>query len=116
MGSGATDLQAGVNNRLLLVRPAWYGDEMDYGFRVSSIGRLARFCEVFALRQHPIYWSIDESGLQVRSMGPFSTLKPDFAQFGADARQVAKDNIGDATSLVPDDRIVGSTFRASRIP
>jgi hypothetical protein len=95
VGSKTVDMQAGVNNRLLLVRPAWYGDEMDYGFRVETIGLLARFCEIFGLRQHPIYWSIDNGALQVRSMGPFSTYFEEFAEFGADARRVAKENRGD---------------------
>jgi hypothetical protein len=95
IGSQTADMQAGVNNGLLLVRPAWYGDNIDYGFRVASIGELARFCEVFALRQHPIHWSIDNGKLQVWSMGPFSTYFEEFAQFGADARRVAKENKGD---------------------
>ena len=94
VGSKQEDMLAGVNNGLLLVRPAWYGDDMDYGFRVSSISQLARFCEVFALRQHPIYWSIDSGNLQVRSMGPFSTYFEEFAKYGANARQVAKENKG----------------------
>jgi hypothetical protein len=95
VGSQETDMQAGVNNRLLLIRPAWYGAEMPYGFPVESINELARFCEVFALRQHPIYWSIDKGALQVRSMGPFSTRLPDFAEFGTSARATAKENRGD---------------------
>jgi hypothetical protein len=95
VGSKTVDMQAGVNNRLLLVRPAWYGDEIDYGFRVESISELAQFCEIFALRQHPIYWSIDDGALQVRSMGPFSTILKDFAEFGSSARATAKDNKGD---------------------
>jgi len=96
VGAGDADFKAGVNNGLLLVRPAWYGEEIDYGFRVSSIGRLARFCEVFALREHPIYWVIDDGPLHVMSMGPFSTYLEAFAEFGADAKLVAKDNAGDA--------------------
>jgi hypothetical protein len=95
VGSKTIDMQAGVNNRLLLVRPAWYGDAMDYGFRVGSINELTRFCEIFALRQHPIYWSIDDRALQVRSMGPFSTMLNDFAEFGSSARATAKENLGD---------------------
>ena len=94
VGSKQEDMLAGVNNGLLLVRPAWYGDEMEYGFRVNSIGQLARFCEVFALRQHPIYWSIDSGNLQVCSMGPFSTYFEEFAKYGANAKQVAKENKG----------------------
>jgi hypothetical protein len=99
VGSRIADMQAGVNNGLLLVRPAWYGDEMDYGFRVETIALLARFCEVFALRQHPIYWSINSGTLQVRSMGPFSTYFEEIAEYGADARRVAKENRGDPNFL-----------------
>ncbi len=95
VGSQDPDMQAGVNNQLLLVRPAWYGTEMSYGFPVESIDELARFCEIFALRQHPIYWSIDEDALQVRSMGPFSTILNDFAEFGSSARATAKESRGD---------------------
>ena len=95
VGSQDADMQTGVNNQLLLIRPAWYGTEMAYGFPVESINELARFCEIFALRQHPIYWSIDEDALQVRSMGPFSTRLPDFAEFGSSARATAKENRGD---------------------
>jgi hypothetical protein len=95
VGSQETDMQAGVNNQLLLIRPAWYGTEMAYGFPVESINELARFCEIFALRQHPIYWSIDDGALQVRSMGPFSTILNDFAEFGSSARATAKENRGD---------------------
>jgi hypothetical protein len=95
VGSQETDMQAGVNNQLLLIRPAWYGTEMAYGFPVESINELARFCEIFALRQHPIYWSIEDGALQVRTMGPFSTRLPDFAEFGSSARATAKENRGD---------------------
>jgi hypothetical protein len=96
VGSQEADMQAGVNNQLLLIRPAWYGTEMAYGFPVASINELARFCEIFALRQHPIYWSIDDGALQVRSMGPFSTMLNDFAEFGSSARATAKENRGDS--------------------
>jgi hypoxanthine phosphoribosyltransferase len=95
VGSYDTDMQAAVNNRLLLLRPAWYGNEMPYGFPVNSISELAQFCEIFALRQHPIYWSINSGSLQVRSMGPFSTFFQELAEYGADARKVAKENRGD---------------------
>jgi hypothetical protein len=95
VGSQDTDMQAGVNNRLLLIRPAWYGTDMTYGFQVDSVSELTRFCEVFALRQHPIYWSISDGALQVRSMGPFSTFFEEIAEYGADARRVAKENKGD---------------------
>jgi predicted amidophosphoribosyltransferase len=94
VGSKKEDMLAGVNNGLLLVRPAWYGEDMEYGFRVRSIGELGRFCEVFALREHPIYWAINSGNLHALSMGPFSTYFAEFAEYGSDARQVAKENKG----------------------
>jgi hypothetical protein len=95
VGNEESDMQAGVNNKLLLVRPKWYPGEHEYGFSVDTMSELAQFCELFGLRQHPIFWSIDEVDLQVRSMGPFSTYVPDFAIFGADAQSVAKQGVGE---------------------
>jgi len=90
VGNEQADMQAGVNNGLLLVRPEWYPSKLDYGFAVESLVELAGFCELFGLRRHPIYWSIDQGDLRVRAMGPFSTMRPDFANFGSDARSAAK--------------------------
>ncbi len=95
VGNDQEDMLAGVNNRLLLLRPEWYPGEHEYGFSVDTMSELTQFCELFGLRQHPIFWSIDEADLQVRSMGPFSTYCPDFAIFGADARSVAKQGVGE---------------------
>jgi hypothetical protein len=94
IGNEQTDMRAGVNNQLLLVRPEWYTSSIDYGFPVGSLSELAQFCEIFALRQHPIYWAVDAGDLHVRSMGPFSTMVPGFDVFGADARSVAKYGFG----------------------
>ena len=95
VGNDEEDMLAGVNNGLLLVRPEWYPGNHEYGFEVGSISELARFCELFGLRQHPIFWSVDDGNLYVRSMGPFSTRIPDFAIFGADARDAAKYDAGE---------------------
>jgi hypothetical protein len=95
VGNDTSDMQAGVNNKLLLIRPEWYPGAQPYGFPVATASELTQFCEIFGLRQHPIYWSVDQGNVQVRSMGPFSTLRPDFAGFGADARSVAKHGTGE---------------------
>ena len=90
VGNEDTDLRAGVNNKLLLIRPEWYPSELGYGFSVESFSELIQFCELFALRKHPIYWSIDQKNLHVRAMGPFSTIIPDFTAFGEDAKSASK--------------------------
>lgn len=94
VGNGEEDLLAGVNNHLLLVRPDWYASESEYGFSVSTISELERFCTVFGLRKHPIYWSIYDGPLQVRAMGPYSTKIQQYAGFGTDALKAAKYEAG----------------------
>jgi hypothetical protein len=95
VGNEESDMRAGVTNKLLLICPGWYPSELQYGFSVDSIAELAQFCEVFGLRQHPTYWSIDAGSLHMRAMGPYSTIKPEFANFGADARDAAKQGGGE---------------------
>jgi predicted amidophosphoribosyltransferase len=90
VGNGQEDLMAGVNNQLLLVRPQWYATESEYGFPVQSVAELERFCTIFGLREHPIFWSIDNDGLRVRAMGPYSTRIKEYADLGVDALQAAK--------------------------
>lgn len=90
VGNGDEDLMAGVNNQLLLARPGWYPTESEYGFKVASIAELERFCTVFGLRAHPIYWSVNDHGLRVCAMGPYSTKIKEYAGFGADAFRAAK--------------------------
>lgn len=94
VGNGEEDLMAGVNNQLLLVRPQWYTTKSEYGFLVQSVAELERFCTIFGLRDHPIFWSIDDGGLRVRVMGPYSTKIKEYAGFGVDAFQAAKHEKG----------------------
>lgn len=53
VGGIREDMIAGVQNKLLLLRPTWYGQHMEYGFSVETISELARVCFVFGLREHP---------------------------------------------------------------
>jgi len=94
VGGMEEDMRAAVNNKLLLIRPDWYGAHMDYGFPMSSVSELARFCMVFALRQHPIFWRVRSGSLDISAGGPFSTMNENYAVFGADARAFAKQGRG----------------------
>ena len=95
VGSSENDVRAGVNNKLLLIRADWYGQQVDYGFRVTTVSELARFCFVFATRAHPIFWKLTTpSGVDMSAGGPFSTMIPAYAAFGGDARAFAKHGAG----------------------
>lgn len=94
VGGMSDDMRAGVQNQLLLIRPDWYGQKMEYGFPVSSVGDLARFCFVFALREHPIFWRLQHGSLDISAGGPFSTMIERYAVFGGDAKAFAKHGHG----------------------
>jgi hypothetical protein len=94
VGTSPDDLIAGVNNKLLLIRPDWYGVNNEYGFSVKSIAELERFCTIFGLRKYPIYWSIADASLRAVAMGPYSTKIKAYAEFGWDALYAAKQDQG----------------------
>ena len=94
LGGTEEDMLAGVNNRLLHVRSDWYGQHTDYGFKVASVAELARFCFVFALRAHPIFWQINDGTLNASAAGPFSTIVEAYAPFGHDSKSAAKVGAG----------------------
>lgn len=90
LGGTEEDMRAGVNSGLLHIRPTWYGDHTSYGFPVATVSDLARFCFVFAMRQHPIFFRVHNGPLFMQAAGPFSTQYQDYAAFGFDARAAAK--------------------------
>jgi hypothetical protein len=96
IGGMEEDMIAGVQNQFLLLRPDWYKQNMDYGFPFNTVGELARFCFVFALRQHPVFWRISDGDLDISASGPFSTMYQNYAVFGGDARAFAKHGLGHA--------------------
>lgn len=94
VGGVDEDMRAGVQNGLLMLRPDWYGKHSEYGFSVPTISDLARFCFVFALRKHPIFWRVQAGSLDVSAAGPFSTMREAYRMFGEDARAFAKGGYG----------------------
>jgi predicted amidophosphoribosyltransferase len=96
VGARDEDMRAGVNNKLLLLRPAWYNSELKYGFELESISKLSRFCLIFGTRTHPIYWRVSDAthNVHVAAMGPFSTMIEAYAKFGSDAVAAAKYEAG----------------------
>lgn len=94
VGGRREDMIAGVNNGLLLIRPNWYGVNIEYGFPVDTVNHLRRFLLLFALRQHPIFWRVQAYTLDASAGGPFSTFIPSYADFGDAAKQAAKHGAG----------------------
>ncbi|MEG3193367.1 phosphoribosyltransferase, partial [Lysobacter sp. D1-1-M9] len=70
------------------------GQLSSYGFAVKTVSELARFCFVFAMRKHPLFFALNNGGLIYHSAGPFSTMIDAYALFGEDAKQAAKFGYG----------------------
>ena len=96
VGNDTEDMLAGVNNKLLLLRPEWYRANPEYRFCRQLNDELRGLPTVRAEAAPNLV--IDHESLQMRSMGPFSTYRPDFAIFGSDARNVAKHGFGERHS------------------
>jgi len=96
VGANREDLQAGVNNKLLLLRPAWYGSNLEYGFELKDISELARFCLIFGTRENPFFWQISDTNrrLYAAALGPYSTRNNPCVRFSLDAVQEAKHDSG----------------------
>ncbi|UXV85953.1 hypothetical protein IXO134_007425 [Xanthomonas oryzae pv. oryzae] len=95
LGGSEEDMIAGVQNKLLHIRCDWYGKQTEYGlFAAADVAAVQRFCLVFALRQHSIFWRHADSELDVTAAGPFSTKSEAYAMFGVDARDAAKHGSG----------------------
>lgn len=94
LGGTHKDMIAGVQNKLLHLRCDWYGKQSNYGLEVADVASLRRFCLVFALRKHSIFWRHDNENLDISAAGPFSTMKEAYALFGADAKSAAKHGTG----------------------
>ncbi|WP_314102990.1 phosphoribosyltransferase family protein [uncultured Stenotrophomonas sp.] len=94
LGGGDDDFICGVNNKLLHIRSDWYGQNSDHGFQVKSVEEFRRFCVLFGLRQHNLFWQASGSDWSASTAGPFSTQIQAYALFGFDARDAAKKGTG----------------------
>lgn len=94
VGGGTDDMVAGVNNKLLHIRSDWYGQASDHGFQVRSVEELRRFCLLFGLRKHNLFWRVQQGKVHVATAGPFSTMKEAYKRFGYDAKDAAKHGLG----------------------
>jgi len=73
VGNQKADMQAAVNNKVLLLTAKWYPDNdetTEYGFHMPSPECAARFIDVFCLRSNHWYYRIDDGPVQVYTLAP----------------------------------------------
>jgi hypothetical protein len=89
LGVSLMDFRAAVNSNLLFLNANWDRREIDYGFVFQTPAEVMRFIDVFALKEHPWFYRIDQP-LTYRSLGPYSTWADDSRIYSAAAEQALK--------------------------
>ena len=94
IGNSQADMRTAVNGSLLFLNATWYGSKTGYGFNFDSPKDLAKFIDVFCLREHWWEFEIHEKQLDFYALSTFSTLKEKYAFTSQDARAAAKHGRG----------------------
>lgn len=94
VGASESDMQTAVNGGLLFMRSTWYANKTDYGFEFATPKDIARFIDIFCLRDHLWCHEIHEGNFEYYALAPFSTMKPEYTLYSEDARAAAKHGLG----------------------
>lgn len=94
IGASENDMKTAVNGNLLFLRATWYANKTDYGFEFDKPSNVAKFIDIFCLREHLWCFSVKERGFEFYALAPFSTMKPEYTLYSEDARAAAKHGRG----------------------
>lgn len=95
VGRSEEDLQAATNGKTLFINATWYEPVTEYGFQFAEPKEIARFIDVFCLREELWGWQGHfNDDVHYYALAPFSTYKPEFTMYSANARDLAKLEIG----------------------
>lgn len=95
VGNSPLDMQTAVNGGVLFLNATWYRQETDYGFVFDSPKEIAKFVDVFCIREHDWEFEINDGEMEFYSLAPFSTMFAQHEPYSADAKRLAKSGIGD---------------------
>lgn len=96
IGNSEQDMRAAVNGGVLFLNGTWLKDACSYGFKFSTVKDVARFIDIFCVRQHDWEFKLQtRSGLRYFALAPFSTMKQQYEEYSESARSLAKSGIGD---------------------
>lgn len=94
IGNTINDMRTAVNSQVLFLNGTWICDNIDYGFKFESPREIAKFIDVFCIRDHDWEFNINVDNLEYYALAPFSTLKQEHEKYSSDAIQTAKTNMG----------------------
>jgi predicted amidophosphoribosyltransferase len=89
VGMSQKDFRTAANSNLLFLNATWDRRETQYGFVFESPAEIIRFVELFALKEHPWFYQIDEP-VCYRSLGPYSTWYEEWREYSEAAERALK--------------------------
>ena len=96
IGNSKDDMQSAVNGKTLFLNALWYGDNTKYGFRLKSPREIARFIDIFCLREHWWFFAVESDALRVYCLAPFSTYaNPDWKNHSDNFIRTVKERLGE---------------------
>jgi hypothetical protein len=94
VGNSDADMQAAVNSKTLLLNARWYANQMDYGFPFDEPKGVARFIDVFCLREPQWAFRVEANPLSVFTLATFSTMYEPHIEYSENFRRNIKDEYG----------------------
>ncbi|TKI07545.1 hypothetical protein [Martelella alba] len=94
VGRSDEDLQAATNGKVLFLNATWFKPVNEYGFLFSSPKEIARFIDIFCLRETAWGWQGNLNNAHYYALAPFSTYLADFSFYSENARSLSKLSIG----------------------
>lgn len=94
VGNSIDDMRTSVNSKILLLNAKWYADTMDYGFPFAEPKDVARFIDIFCLREPSWAFRLEEVPLSVYTLATFSTMYEPHAEYSRDFLRNIKDEYG----------------------
>jgi hypothetical protein len=94
IGASENDMKTAVNGNLLFLRATWYANKTDYGFEFDRPSNVAKYIDIFCLREHLWCFTLRDKNFEFYALAPFSTMKPEYTLYSEDAKAAAKQGMG----------------------
>jgi hypothetical protein len=89
VGNTDNDMKTAVNGNLLFLNASWYGKHTDYGFEFKTPREIARFIDIFCLREHLWAYEIKDNELEYYALGIYGRYEEEY-DYTKDAIGAAK--------------------------
>ncbi|EHD14494.1 hypothetical protein CIN_04260 [Commensalibacter intestini A911] len=93
IGANENDWKACINSKMLFIKATWILNNKDikYGLYFEDTPALARFIDICCIQANKKdMYHYQDDHINLYTLSPFSTLKPQLAQYSASARSTAK--------------------------